>query len=74
METRYQIVSRRTNNPQVSIVMAHEEGPEEMFEDEKTFRKALFHMSETVKIMYEERNSKFYGEISKSHGGKGDKP
>ena len=39
MEPRSHIVSRRTHTPQASIVMAHEEGPEGMFEDEKIFRK-----------------------------------
>ena len=42
VEPRSQIVSRRTNTPQPSIVMAHEEGPyKEMLEDENTFIKAF---------------------------------
>ena len=41
-----------------------------MFEDEKTFRKALFEISNMVKVLYEERNSKLYGDNSKPHGGK----
>lgn len=48
-----------------------------MFEDEKTFRKAFFEMYEMVKVLYEEGNSRLYGEISKppkGYGGKGDKP
>jgi hypothetical protein len=60
VEPRSQIVSRRTNTPQASIVMAHEEGPEGMSEDERTFRKAFFEMSEMVKVLYEERNSRLY--------------
>jgi len=65
VEPRSQIVSRRTNTPQGSIAMAHEEGPEGMSEDEKTFRKEFFEMSEMVKVLYEERNSRLYGESSK---------
>ena len=39
VETISQNVSRITNTPQALIVMAHEEGPEEVFEEEKNFRK-----------------------------------
>ena len=77
VEPRSQIASRRINTPQASIAMPHEEGPEGMFEDEKNFRKSFFEMSEMVKLLYEERNSKLYGESSKppkGDGGKGDKP
>lgn len=72
MEPTSQIVSRIINTPQASIVMEHEEVPKEMFEDEKTFRKELFDMSEMVKVLYEERNSILYGESLKPHGGKGE--
>ena len=60
MEPRSQIVSRRTNTPQASIVVAHEEGPEGMNEDENIFRKAFFEMSEMVKVFNEDRNSKLW--------------
>jgi len=73
VDPRSQIVSRRTNTPQASIVVAHEEGPEGMNEDEKIFRKEFFEMSEMVKVLYEERNSRLHGENSKPHGGKEDK-
>ena len=56
VEPRYKIVSRRTNIHQASMVMAHEEGPEGMFEDEIHFRKSFFEMSKLVKVLYEERN------------------
>ena len=76
VEPRSQIVSRRALTPQDSLVMAHEEGPEGMSEDERTFRKSFFEMSKMVKVLYEERNSRFQGESSKPQkldGGKGDK-
>jgi len=68
--------------------MAHEEGPKGMSKDERTFRKYFFGMSQKVKVLYEESNSRLYGEISKPpkgdegktnkppkrNGGNGDKP
>jgi len=77
VEPRPHIISRRTHTPQASIVMAHEEGDEGMYEDERTFKKAFFEMSEIVKVLYEERNSRLYGKSSKppkGDGGKGDEP
>jgi len=65
VEPRSQIVSRRTNTPQASIVMAHEEGTEGN-EYEKFFRKAFFDMFEMVKVMYEERNSNVWRELKAS--------
>ena len=77
MELRSQFVSRRKNTPQASRVMAHEEGPKGYFEDERTFRNSFFEMSKMVKVLYEERNARLYGESSKPRKGdgiKGDKP
>ena len=73
VEPRSQIVSKRKNAPQASIVMVHEEGPKGMSEDEITFRKAFFEMYETLKVLYEERNSRLYGESSKPPKGDGGK-
>ena len=61
MEPRSQIFSRKTHISQASPVMAHEEGLEGMSEDERNFRKNLFEMSEMVKALYEERNSRLRG-------------
>ena len=48
--------------PQVSLeaspVMAHERELDNMSEDEKTFRKAFFDMTQMVKFLYEERNTR----------------
>lgn len=52
---------KRTQIPQASLVMAHEEGPKGMFGDEKTFKKYLYEMYEMVKFIYEERNSRLQG-------------
>lgn len=51
--------------------MSHEIEPTNMTKDEKTFRKDLFDMIEMVKVLYEERNSKLEGEISKPPKGEG---
>ena len=66
VEPRSQIVSRRTNTPQATIVVAHEEGLEGMNEYENFFRKAFFEMSEMVKVLYEERNSNVWRELKAS--------
>ena len=42
-----------------------------MIEDEKTFRKAFFDMTEMVKVLYEERNTRLQGESSKPPKGEG---
>ena len=48
--------------PQVAVEtpvsMSHEGDPTNMIEDEKVFRKALFDMTEMVKVLYEERNTR----------------
>ena len=77
MDPISQIASTRTNTPQASIITVHEEGPKGMLQDERNFRKDFFEMYEMVNVLYEERNSRLYGEISKppkGDGGKGDKP
>lgn len=58
MEPRPHIISRRTHTPQASIVMAHEGGPKGISKDEITFGKKFFEMSEMVKVLFEERNSR----------------
>lgn len=65
VEPRFQIVSRRRNTSQDSIVMTHEEGPKGMSKYERTFEKTFFKMSEMIKVLYKVRNSRLYGEISK---------
>ena len=63
-------------SPKASRVMAHEGELENMTEDEKAFRKEFFEMTKMVKVLYEERNSRLYGENSnppKGNGGNGDK-
>lgn len=40
-----QIGSRRSQSPQNPPIMAHEEGQEMMFEDERDFRKDFYDMS-----------------------------
>ena len=52
--------------------MAHEGEPENMSEDENSYRKSLFDMTQMVKILYEERNTQLQGESSNPP--KGDKP
>jgi len=88
VEPRSQIVSRRANISQASVVMTDKEGPKGMFEDERTCRNSFFEMYEMVKVLYEERNSRLQGESSKppkgdegnedkspkGNGGNGDKP
>ena len=39
-------------------IMSHEGEPTNMIENEKTFKKAFFDMSEMVKVLYEERNNR----------------
>ena len=42
-----------------------------MTEDEEAFRKAFFDMTEMVKVLYEERNTRLQGEISRPPRGEG---
>ena len=51
--------------------MSHEGEPTNMTEDEKTFIKAFFDMTEIVKVLYGEMNSRLQGEISKPPKGEG---
>lgn len=51
--------------------MSHEGEPTNMTEDEKTFIKAFFDMTEMVKVLYEERNTRLQGESSKPPNGEG---
>jgi len=44
--------------------MTHEEGQELMSEDERAFRKDFYDMSEMVKVLYNGRTARLYGEIS----------
>ena len=76
------------DSPQVvveaSVSMSHEGGNDNMSEDEKAFRNYFFDMTEMVKVLYEERNTRLQGESSRpprgevSPGGggnvNGDKP
>lgn len=58
--------------PQVVVESSetmYHEGEPIMIEDEKTFRKALFDMTEKVKVLYEERNNRLQGESSKPPNG-----
>jgi len=61
--------------PQVVVetpeIMSHEGEPTKTIEDEKTFRKAFFDMTEMVKVFYEERNNRLQGESSKPPKGEG---
>ena len=61
--------------PQVAVetpeIMSHEGEPTNMTEDEKTFRKAFFDMTDMVKVLYEERNAKLQGEHSNLAKGEG---
>ena len=54
-----------------SVSMSHEGEPANMTEDEKVFRKAFFDMTEMVKVLYEERNTRLRGESSKPPKGEG---
>ena len=58
--------------------MSHEGGIENVSEDEKDFRKVFFDMTEMVKVLYEERNTRLQGESSRPPRGggneNGDKP
>ena len=45
--------------------MSHEGEPTNITKAKRTFRKALFDMTEMVKVLYEERNSNLQGESSK---------
>ena len=60
-------------SPQVvheaSVSISHEGGVDNMLEDEKTLKKYFFDMTEMAKVLYEERNSRFQGESSKSSKG-----
>ena len=65
-----------------SATMSHEGEPENMLEDEKSFRNTFFDMKQMVKFLYEERNTRLQGESSnprkgdkssKGDGGDGDK-
>lgn len=79
-EPNPQVGSRRTHISQDSPIMAHEEGHEGMYKDERILIKNVFQMSEMVKFIYEERNSRFQAESSKppkgngGNGRDGDKP
>jgi hypothetical protein len=68
--------------------MAHEESHEIPTSEDETFRKAFYDMTKMVKVLFEERNARFQGEISnpprgnkdsgdktpKGNGGNGDNP
>ena len=56
---------------QASTSMPHEGGPDNMLEDEKAFRKSFFNMTQMVKFLYEERNTRLQGESSKPPKGEG---
>ena len=45
--------------------MSHEGEPTRMSKDVKYFRKAFLDMAEMVKVLYEEKNTRLWGEISK---------
>jgi len=61
--------------PQVVVetpeITSHEGEPMNMTKDEKTFRKAFFDMTKMVKVLYEEKNTRLQGEISKLPKGEG---
>ena len=50
---------------ETSEIMSHEGEPKNMTEDEKAFRKVFFDVTDRVKVLYEERNTRFQGESSK---------
>ena len=55
--------------------MSHKGEPENMSEDYKTLRKAFFDMTQMVKVLYEERNTRLQqGESLNPPKGDGDKP
>jgi len=51
--------------------MCHDGEPTNMTDDGKTLRKDFFDMTEMVKVLYEERNSRLHGESSKPPKGEG---
>ena len=51
--------------------MSQEGGPDNISEYEMNFRKSFFDMTEMVKILYGERNSRLHGESSKPSKGEG---
>jgi len=59
-EPNPQIGSRRSQTP---LVMVHEEGQGMTSEDERAFRKDFYDMSEMVKVLYNERETRLQGEI-----------
>ena len=44
--------------------MAHEESHETLTSEDETFRKYFYDMIKMVKVLFEERNARFQGEIS----------
>ena len=56
---------------EASVCMSHEGESTNMTEDETVFRKTFFDMTEMVKVLYEERNTRMQGEISKPPKGQG---
>ena len=42
--------------PKALVSMCHEGGDDNMLDEDKTFRKYLFDMTQMVKVLYEERN------------------
>lgn len=76
-EPNPQVGSRKSQTPQTSPVMSHEEGHEMISEYERVFKKAFFEMSEMVKTLFEERNTRLQRESSnpsKGNGGDDIKP
>jgi hypothetical protein len=83
---------RTTQSPQASRryspSMAHEESHETLTSEDETFRKDFYDMTEMVKFLFEERNTRLQGESSnpkkgnedsgdktpKGNGGNGDTP
>ena len=61
--------------PQISVEasasMSHEGRIDNMLDDENSFRKAFFDMTEMVKVLCEERTSRLQGESSKPSKGEG---
>ena len=51
--------------PEASVRISLEGGNDNMTEDEKDFRKDLFNMTNMVKVLYEERNTRLQGESSR---------
>ena len=54
--------------PQIAVEasksMSHEGGTDNMSDEENTFKKYFFDMTEMVKVLYEERNSRLQGQSS----------